>query len=89
MNESNNLTGKEKRILKSTAKVREVDIKIGKNGLTRNVILEIQTILNRDNMVKVSFNEERSKRKKLIESLQSSIDLTLIELVGKTATFIV
>ena len=63
MNESNNLTGKEKRILKSTAKVREVDIKIGKNGLTRNVILEIQTILNRDNMVKVSFNEERSKRK--------------------------
>ena len=89
MNESNNLTGKEKRILKSTAKVREVDIKIGKNGLTRNVILEIQTILNRDNMVKVSFNEERSKRKKLIESLQNSIDLTLIELVGKTATFIV
>ena len=66
-----------------------MDIKIGKNGLTRNVILEIQTILNRDNMVKVSFNEERSKRKKLIESLQNSIDLTLIELVGKTATFIV
>ena len=41
--------GKEKRILKSSAKVRSIDVKVGKKGLTENVILEIQTVLNRLN----------------------------------------
>ena len=52
-----------------------------------NVILEIQTVLNRDKMVKVSFKEDRQKRIELIELLQNTINSTLIELVGKTATF--
>ena len=79
--------GKEKRILKSSAKVRSIDVKVGKKGLTENVILEIQTVLNRDKMVKVSFSEDRKKRIELVDSLQNSINSTLIELVGKTATF--
>jgi len=79
--------GKEKRILKSSAKVRSIDVKVGKKGLTENVILEIQTVLKRDKMVKVSFNEDRKKRIELVDSLQNSINSTLIELVGKTATF--
>ena len=62
-------------------------MKIGKKGLTENVILEIQTVLNRDKMVKVSFKEDRQKRIELIELLQNSINSTLVELVGKTATF--
>ncbi|MBT3667723.1 MAG: hypothetical protein HN548_09620 [Opitutae bacterium] len=87
MNEINTPKGKEKRLLKSSAKVRSIDVKIGKKGLTKNVILEIQTVLNRDKMVKVSFKEDRPKRIELIESLQNSINSTLVELVGKTATF--
>jgi len=79
--------GKEKRILKSSAKVRSIDVKVGKKGLTENVILEIQTVLERDKMVKVFFNEDRKKRIELVDSLQNSINSTLIELVGKTATF--
>jgi len=79
--------GKEKRILKSSAKVRSIDVKVGKKGLTENVILEIQTVLKRDKMVKVFFNEDRKKRIELVDSLQNSINSTLIELVGKTATF--
>ena len=80
-------TGKEKRILKASAKIRNVDIKIGKKGLTKNVILEIQNVLKRDKMVKVSFNEQRKNRNELIDSIKNSIDSTLVELVGKTATF--
>ena len=41
----------------------------------------------RDKMVKVSFKEDRKKRIELIELLQNSINSTLVELVGKTATF--
>ena len=88
MTEQNVKSGSERRLLKSSAKIRNVDVKIGKNGLTNNVIQEIQFILNRDKMVKVSFREEREKRIKQVESIQETIDSTLIELVGKTATFV-
>lgn len=88
MNEQNVKSGSERRLLKSSAKIRNVDVKIGKKGLTNNVIQEIQFILNRDKMVKVSFREEREKRIKQVESIQETIDSTLIELVGKTATFV-
>jgi len=87
MSEENNKSGSERRLLKSSAKVREVDIKIGKKGLTQNVILEIQLVLKRDKMVKVSFRDEREKRVKLVEGIQEKIESTLVEFVGKTATF--
>ena len=80
-------SGKERRRLKASAKTRNIDVKIGKNGLRKNVLLEIKTILDRDKMVKVSFREDREKRTALIQSLQESIQSCLIELVGKTATF--
>ena len=41
MNELNNISGKERRSLKSVAKTRNVDIKIGKKGITNNVLKEI------------------------------------------------
>jgi RNA-binding protein YhbY len=87
MSEENNKSGSERRLLKSSAKIREVDVKIGKKGLTQNVILEIQLVLNRDKMVKVSFRDERDKRIKLVEGIQEKIESTLVEFVGKTATF--
>ena len=80
-------TGKKRRSLKSAAKVRQVDIKIGKKGLTQNVLNEIQLVLKRDSMVKVSFKENREKRTELEKKLQEAIQSTLVESVGKTATF--
>ena len=80
-------SGSERRLLKSSAKIRNVDIKIGKKRVTPNVIQEIQFILNRDKMVKVSFKEDREKRIKQVDSILETIDSTLIESVGKTATF--
>ena len=38
-------SGKERRRLKASAKTRNIDVKIGKNGLSKNVLLEIKTIL--------------------------------------------
>ena len=87
MVQDNTNSGSERRLLKSSAKTREIDVKIGKNGLTQNVINEIKIVLNRDRMVKVSFREDRAKRAELVESIQEAIESTLIESVGKTATF--
>jgi RNA-binding protein YhbY len=88
MVQNNGKNGRERRLLKSSAKVREVDVKIGKNGLSPNVIDEIKTVLNRDRMVKVSFREDRAKRVELVQSIQNAVETTLIQSVGKTATFV-
>jgi len=80
-------TGKERRALKSAAKTRQVDVKIGKKGLTPYVLSEIKLVLERDRMVKVSFRENREKRNELEKRLQEVIQSSLIESVGKTATF--
>ena len=80
-------SGKERRALKSAAKTRQVDIKIGKKGLTQNVVSEIKLVLERDRMVKVSFRENREKRNELEKKLQELIQSSLVESVGKTATF--
>ena len=87
MVQNNCKSGHERRILKSSAKVREVDVKIGKKGITPNVIDEIKTVLNRDRMVKVSFRADRVKRVELVQLIQDAVELTLVQSVGKTATF--
>jgi RNA-binding protein YhbY len=88
MVQNNGKSGRERRLLKSSAKIREVDVKIGKNGLTANVIGEIKTVLNRDRMVKVSFRGDRAKRVELVQKIQDAVETTLIQSVGKTATFV-
>ena len=44
MNELNNISGKERRSLKSVAKTRNVDIKIGKKGITKETTITSQFI---------------------------------------------
>lgn len=87
MNELNNISGKERRSLKSVAKTRNVDIKIGKKGITNNVLKEIEFILKRDNMVKVSFKNEKPERLELQKKLQLLLNSSIIESVGKTSTY--
>ena len=87
MNELNNISGKERRSLKSVAKTRNVDIKIGKKGITNNVLKEIEFIPKRDSMVKVSFKNEKPERLELQKKLQLLLNSSIIESVGKTSTY--
>ena len=87
MNELNNISGKERRSLKSVAKTRNVDVKIGKKGITNNVLKEIEFILKRDSMVKVSFKNEKPERLELQKKLQLLLNSSIIESVGKTSTY--
>ena len=81
------LKGKEKRILKSLAKTRPVDLKIGKNGITDNFLVEARRILERDGMIKFSLLCEKQTRKKQIISLEQKLGITLLAMVGKSAAF--
>ena len=59
------LSGKERGKLKSLAKTRPVDLKVGKKGITENLLAEIRRILEDDSLLSSSFplkNQSDSNR---------------------------
>lgn len=81
------MNGKERRKLKSIAKVRSVDLKIGKKGLSEAFLQEAFKILSKDGMIKFSHTMLREERDDLISSIEKLMSVNLIEKVGKTLTF--
>lgn len=81
------LKGKERSILKSSAKTRPVDLKVGKNGITDNFLVEAKKILERQEIIKFSLHSEKQTRMKQIISLEQKLGITLLAKVGKTAAF--
>ena len=81
------MNGKERRTLKSMAKVRPIDLKIGKKGLTETILDESRIILSRDGMIKFSHSLVREDRNDLVSKIEPLLSVNLVEKVGKTLTF--
>ena len=81
------MNGKERRTLKSIAKVRPIDLKIGKKGLTETFLDEARIILSRDVMIKFSHSFVREDRNDLVSKIEPLLSVNLVEKVGKTLTF--
>ena len=81
------MNGKERRTLKSMAKVRPIDLKIGKKGLTETFLDEARIILSRDGMIKFSHSLVRDDRNDLVSKIEPLLSVNLVEKVGKTLTF--
>ncbi len=81
------MNGKERRTLKSMAKVRPIDLKIGKKGLTETFLDEARIILSRDGMIKISHSFVREDRNDLVSKIEPLLSVNLVEKVGKTLTF--
>ena len=81
------MNGKERRTLKSIAKVRPIDLKIGKKGLTETFLDEARKILSRDGMIKFSHSLVREDRNDLVSKIEPVRSVNLVEKVGKTLTF--
>jgi RNA-binding protein YhbY len=81
------MNGKERRNLKSIAKVRPIDLKIGKKGLTETFLNEARKILSRDGMIKFSHSLVREERNDLVSKIEPLLSVNLVEKVGKTLTF--
>ena len=81
------MNGKERRTLKSMAKVRPTDLKIGKKGLTETFLDEARKILSRDGMIKFSHSFVREDRNDLVSKIEPLLSVNLVEKVGKTLTF--
>ena len=81
------MNGKEKRNLKSRAKTRSIDLKIGKKGITDTFLEEANKVLVKDSMIKFSHSLIKSDRDELIAKIELRLSVILIENVGKTLTF--
>ena len=81
------MNGKERRNLKSMAKIRPIDLKIGKKGLTETFLDEARKILSRDGMIKFSHSLVREDRNNLVSQIEPLLSVNLVEKVGKTLTF--
>ena len=81
------LSGKERGKLKSLAKTRPVDLKVGKKGITENLLAEIRRILEDDSLLKLKLSPEKPIRLEQVAQLETNLPVCLIAMVGKTASF--
>ena len=81
------LSGKERGILKSLAKTRPVDLKVGKKGITPTLLLELRRLLGSESLIKVRLAPEKNTRLEQVKQLEDELHVTLIAMVGKTASF--
>ena len=84
--ELSSLTGKLRRELKSRAKIRPVDIRIGKKGVTDNVMAELRKVFENEDLVKVAFTQDREIRTALLAEIEDKLVAVSIAVTGKTAT---
>lgn len=81
------LSGKERGRLKSLAKTRPVDLKVGKKGITDNLLSEIRRILEDEPLFKLRLSPEKSTRLEQVGQLEDKLPVSLLSMVGKTASF--
>ena len=81
------LSGKERGKLKSLAKTRPVDLKVGKKGITENLLAEIRRILEDDSLLKLKLSPEKPIRLEQVAKIETNLPVSLIAMVGKTASF--
>jgi RNA-binding protein len=85
-NEVSSLNGKLRRELKSRAKTRPVDVRIGKKGLTDNVIAELRKVFEKEDLAKVAFTQDKDARASLLADIEDKLVAASIAVTGKTAT---
>ena len=81
------LSGKEKREMRSILKTRPIDLRVGKRGLTHEFIRECTKILGKDAMIKLSLPSDKELQEKIIEEFSKETTTLCIAKVGKTAAF--
>ena len=80
-----NLTGKQKRHLRSLGQSRKVDVIVGKAGLCQAVVAQVRSRLERDELVKVRLPAgPADPRKQTAEELAQACNADNVGMVGRT-----
>ena len=79
------LTQEQKKQFKSIGHHLKPIVTIADNGLTENVLAELDRALNDHELIKVQLRAERDDRKALIEQLCETSSSMLVQSIGKVA----
>jgi len=81
------LTNPEKRRLKAEAQLLEPVVRVGKSGVTPEVLASIEQPLTARQLIKVRFDQEREERDILARKVAEATGAELIWQIGKVAVF--
>jgi RNA-binding protein len=85
--ESTPLTSAEKKELRGIGQRLKPHVHIGKQGLSENVINEIETALRKNGLIKIRFEAERATIKTYCTEIAGKAACEYVGGVGKTAIF--
>ncbi len=79
------LTGRQKRYLRSLAHHRQVVVSIGQAGLTHAVLMELENALSHHELIKIKLSDEdKSSRNKTVHDICQQTQAVKIQQIGKT-----
>lgn len=77
------LTGKQKRFLRSLVVTEEAIVHIGKSGLTENLVQSAQQALQARELIKVKILNNNEDDKKLVaQALAEATDSSIVQVIG-------
>lgn len=80
-----NLTGKQKRYLRSQANTLNPVFSVGKNGLNKVWLEEVAVALNKRELMKVNIQQASEiDAKTLEEFIHNNSDITVVQTIGRT-----
>ena len=78
------LTGKQKRFLRSLVVTEEAIVHIGKSGLTENLVQSAQQALQARELIKVKILNNNEEDKKLVaQALAEATDSSIVQVIGR------
>ena len=79
--------GREKRELRRVLKIRPVDLKVGKYGLSPEFMRECAKVLAKESMIKLALPADKDLQLDLINEFSQKTSAQFIAKVGKTVAF--
>ena len=77
-------TNKQKTKLKKQAHTLKPLIQIGKKGLTNEQITTIANDLKHHQLIKIKFNDHKTKKKEISQKIAKETESTIIDIIGNT-----
>lgn len=87
MQDQSSLTSAEKKELRGFAQRLKPHVHLGKKGLTETALAEINTALQKNELIKVRFETERESMQNHIVEIAEKLDCEFVGGVGKVGIF--
>ena len=87
MESDNSISSSERKFLKGVAMRLKPAIHVGRQGLTPNLLAELDRLLKRDELVKIRFESaDKNRRTEILSDLRETASTILIGSIGHTAS---